>query len=219
MKKRMILFSLLVGAISLAIVPQLAADHHEKGEAQKGEMQMTPEQQAEMEKWMQLGSPGEPHGEMAMFAGTWDVEGTSWMAPDAEPMKSTGKAVHKMILGGRYMVQEYKSKVMGMDYEGHGLMAYDNYAGKYFSLWIDNMSTMVMTMTGTADGTGKTVTLTGTMPNVMTGEEETLRSVQRMVDENTVQYVMYKTGPDGKEFKHMELTYTKTGDSAAKAGY
>jgi hypothetical protein len=40
-----------------------------------------------------------------------------------------------------------------------------------------------------------------------------------MVDENTFFFEMFSSGPDGKEFKNMEITYTRSGDSATKAGY
>jgi hypothetical protein len=211
MKKWMVSLT-VVGAMSLAVAPQLAADHHEQGG-----MQMTDEQKAEMEKWMELAAPGKPHQEMAMFEGAWDAETTAWMVPGAEPVKSQAVSMNKVILGGRYLVQEYKGQMMGMDFEGFGLMAYDNYAEKFTSIWIDNMSTMVMTMTGTAEGDA--VTMTGTMPDIQTGGTTTLRSVQKMVDENTFFFEMFSSGPDGKEFKNMEITYTRSGDSATKAGY
>ena len=64
-------------------------------------------------------------------------------------------------------------------------------------------------MTGSADGTGKNITMTGTFPNVMTGEDETMKTVQRTIDQNTIVFVTYRKGPDGKEFKNMEITYTR----------
>jgi hypothetical protein len=208
MTKWKILVSLsVVGAISLAAGPQLAADYDEQSE-----VQMTPEQKAEMEKWMQLAAPGEPHQDMAVFAGNWNAAIKTWMEPGKPPIESSATSANKMILGGRYLVQEYKGEAMGMLVEGLGLMAYDNYSHQYESIWIDNTSTMIMTMAGTADGTGKNITMTGSFPNVMTGEEETMKTVQKMIDENTFVFVMYRKGPGGKEFKNMEITYTRAAE-------
>lgn len=214
MKKWMLLASLaILAGVTFALVPQLSADHHE----QAG-MEMTDEQKAEMEMWMKLGQPGEPHEHMAKFAGSFDAAITSYMAPDTPPMESKGKSENTMILGGRILLQKYTGNMMGMPFEGYGLMGFDNYTKEYISIWCDNMSTMIMTMTGTSDESGKT-TMTGTMPDPKTGKDITLKSVSMMKDENTFVFEMYHQDSGGEAFKNMEITYTRTGGSAKKAGY
>jgi hypothetical protein len=216
MKKWMWLASLaVVATAAFAVVPQLAADHHEQGEAE-----MTPEQKAAMEMWQKLATPGEHHEHLAMFEGNWESKSEMWMAPGGEATEISGHSENKMILGGRYLVQEFKGTFMGKAYEGLGVTGYDNLSKTYNMVWIDNMGTMMLTMSGTCDGTGKTTTMTGTYPNPETGEDATMKSVMTMADENTMVYVMYMPSPEGGEFKHMEITYTRTGGgSAKKAGY
>jgi hypothetical protein len=212
MKKWTLLASLAVLAgVTFALVPQLAADHHEQGE-------MTAEEKAEMEKWMKLAQPGEAHAHMAKFAGSFDATITSWMTPDAPPSETVGKSENKMILGGRYLLQKYTGDMMGQPFEGYGLMAFDNYKKEYVSIWCDNWSTMIMTMTGTEDESGAT-TLTGTIPDPETGKDIVLKSISTMKDDNTFLYEMYRQDPGGEEFKNMVITYTRTGGSAKKAGY
>jgi hypothetical protein len=66
-----------------------------------------------------------------------------------------------------------------------------------------------MVMTGTADPSGKVLTATSTMDDVVTGKPMKLRTVTRIVDAN--KHVMEMYGPDrsAKEFKMMELVYTR----------
>jgi hypothetical protein len=80
---------------------------------------------------------------------------------------------------------------------------------KYVGTWMDTMGTMVMMMMGTADPSGKVITMTGTMDDFMTGKPMQLRTVTRIVDAN--KHVMEMFGPDpaGKEFKMMEIVYTR----------
>ena len=66
-------------------------------------------------------------------------------------------------------------------------------------------------MTGGWDDTSKTLTLTGTMPDLdRPGKECDMKEVFKVIDDNTQHMEMY--GPDpktGKEFKMMEIHSTR----------
>ena len=53
--------------------------------------------------------------------------------------------------------------------------------------------------------TTKAAIQTGTFVDPMSGEEKTSRSVMRHVDENHFILEMFGPGPDGKEYRTMEL--------------
>lgn len=115
-----------------------------------------------------------------------------------------------MIYGGRYQQSKFSGNMMGMDFEGSSTMGYDNTEKKYFSTWIDNMSTAMMMSWGTWDDATKSMTLTGTMKNPANGQDCHLREVFKIVDDNN--HVMEMFGPDpqtGKEYKMMEIKYTR----------
>lgn len=162
--------------------------------------------QAMMEKFEKQGTPGEPHKRLAGMEGSWTTKTKSWMEPNKPPMESTGSCEQKMILGGRFLKQKCTGDMMGKTFEGVGVMGYDNQTKKYTSTWMDSMSTTLHVMEGTGDG--KTITQEGEYTCPIRGEMK-LRSVTKMVDQNTNIFEMYGTDKSGQEMKMMEITYTK----------
>ena len=77
-------------------------------------------------------------------------------------------------------------------------------------MWIDNMGTGMYVSHGTANENGDVITLQGSMDDPMSGRKDVpTRSVSTTVDENTHKMEMFATGPDGTEFKTMEVVYTR----------
>ena len=65
------------------------------------------DQQAMMELWKKIGTPGEPHKLFSSLAGSWTTTSKEWMEPGKPPAESTGTAEMKMLLDGRFLYQEY----------------------------------------------------------------------------------------------------------------
>ena len=98
----------------------------------------------------------------------------------------------------------------GMPFRGMGIVGYDNFAKKYNSLWIDNMSTMFFLQTGTASEDGKLITMEGTYDDIFTGvKNKVSKTIIRVKDNNSRVMEMYDSTPDGEEYMSMELTYTR----------
>lgn len=178
--------------------------------AQQGEQpKMSPEQQKMMELWMKAATPGEAHKALEPMLGTFNVTSTSWQTPTSPPEMGAGTSENTWVLGGRFVKQDFQGTFGDMTFQGLGYTGYDNMKKKYVGTWMDTMGTMVMMMMGTADPSGKVITMTGTMDDFMTGKPMQLRTVTRIVDAN--KHVMEMFGPDpaGKEFKMMEIVYTR----------
>jgi hypothetical protein len=160
---------------------------------------------------MAYGKIGPMQQMLASWNGTWTSETTWWEYEGSTPQKSAGTAVNAMVLGGRYQTTKHDGNMMGMPFEGMGTMGYDNATKQFVSTWMDNWGTGIMTMTGPWDEATKTMTLTGTMPDICRpGKTCTLREKFKIIDDNTQKMEMY--GPDpktGKEFKTMELNLTR----------
>lgn len=177
--------------------------------AQEGaEPRMTPEQMAMMEAYQKAGTPGPQHEAMAAGAGTWDVVARSWMEPGGPPVEEAGTATRSMILGGRVLVEEFQGAMMGQPFTGYGLHGYDNVSGKTWSTWTDSMSTGLMVSEGSCDEAGN-CEFTGSWNDPVAKGPVQARMVLRKVSPTVEQFEMYGPGPDGKEMKMMELTYTK----------
>lgn len=178
--------------------------------AQTGkEPQLTPEQQAEMEAWMKAGTPAAQHQALAATAGNYDVKVKAWHDPKGPATEDSGTAKRTMTLGGRVMVEDLSCTMMGMPFTGHGMMGYDNVNGKYWGTWNDSMSTAVFVTEGTCDASGKNCTFTGTMTDPVKKTPIKTRMTTKWPSPTSEVFEMYGPDPDGKEFKMMEITYTK----------
>ncbi len=181
------------------------------GETKKDEPWVPVDSATIMAKMMEVGTPGPMHAMIKSWSGTWNGETTMWDYEGAAPTKSTGTAVNKMVVGDKYQMSTHTGNMMGMPFEGMSFLAYDNATKKFVSTWIDNWGTGIMTMTGNWDEGTKTLTMSGTYPDIVRpGKECSMREVFKIVDADTQLMEMY--GPDqktGKEFKMMEMKMTR----------
>lgn len=192
---------LLTASAALFGAPVLAQEGQEHPE-------MTPEQQAEMEAYMKAGTPGAPHQALASTAGSYDLQIKSWHEPGGPAMEDTGTATRTMTLDGRVLEEEVSSSMMGMPFSGHGMRGYDNVTGKYWSTWMDSMSTGLMVSEGTCDAQNA-CTFTGSWNDPVKKGVVTARMTTRWTNPTTEVFEMYAPGKDGQEMKMMEITYTK----------
>lgn len=191
----------LMSANMLAQEKQTPSNSPAPSQAQMEEM---------MKKYQEISLPGPAHERFKSLVGTWNVTNRAWMDPKSEPVISKGTCEYKLILGGRYLVQEFHSTFMGQPFHGMALVGYDNFRKQYTSTWVDSMSTAIMVSTGTGDASGKVFTYTGTMDDPVLGiKDKVCKSIERIIDQDTHVFEMYDTIPDQGEFKMMEITYTR----------
>lgn len=157
--------------------------------------------------WMELGTPGPEHAEMAKTVGTWECEAKSWMEPGAEPVVEQGRCTYSMVLDGRILKQDYEGSMAGKPFTGIGYTAFDNATKKYEAIWMDSMSTGIFMMTGVKNPDGKSCDYSGSMYGPG-GMEMKTRVVMRKVSDDEQVMEMYYSMPQG-EVKAMELTYKR----------
>ena len=186
-------------ALALIASPVMAKD-------KKPAKQMDP--QAMMEVYQKLATPGEPHKQFESLAGSWTTQTKEWMEPGKPPTEASGSADMKMLLGGRYLQQEFTSEMMGQPYTGMGITGYDNLHKRYVTTWIDTWGTGIFQMEGTASADGKTITLKGSHPKPG-GGKMTHRAVGKIADGNTQTFDMYGAHHGGKETKVLEIIYSR----------
>jgi len=171
------------------------------------EMSMDP---AVMEQMKTLMAPNEAHQVLAAFEGKWNYTGSFWMSPEAPAQEMTGTTENTMIYGGRFLKQTIEGPWMGETFEGLGYTGYDNIKKTYQSVWLDSMGTGLMTVSGSYDAATKTLNQSGTNSCPLTGETDRKgRSEWTVVDADHNTYTSYLMGPDGKEFKSMEIQYPR----------
>jgi hypothetical protein len=201
------LAALLLATSALADEAPAAAEAP-AGAASASMPEMTPEQKAEMEAYRKAGTPGPQHARMAATAGTYDLALKSWHEPGGPAMDETGTATRTVILEGRVIAEDLSSSMMGQPFTGHGMSGYDNVTEKHWSTWTDSMSTGLMVSEGTCDAQDA-CTFTGSWNDPLTKKPVVARMTTRWTSPTVQVFEMYGPAKDGKEFKMMEITYTK----------
>ncbi|UCF35067.1 MAG: DUF1579 domain-containing protein [Phycisphaerales bacterium] len=191
--------AVLLGAGLLAATQALSQEGKEPG---------MPDMDQMMKMYEQFNAMGPEHARFKEAVGTWNTVTKMWMGP-GEPTISTGTSEMEVIFGGRYMVEHFKCTMMERPFEGMALGGFDKLKKKYVSIWLDNMSTGFMVMEGTYDEATKTTTSYGEYDDPFTGHEK-MKSVLREVSKDKHVFEMYQIGPDGKENKTMEITYSRS---------
>lgn len=127
----------------------------------------------------------QPPKEMEVFkaeVGEWECDIKAWEGPGSEPKITKGSESNRM-LGGFWLISDFKGNMMGMDFQGHGTYSYDNEKKKYVGTWRDSLSPFLMHTEGSWDKEKKTLTMVGDAP-----------------------------GPDGKTWTHiMDTAFKKDG--------
>jgi hypothetical protein len=176
--------------------------------AQDAPPKMSPEEAAMMAAYQKAGTPGPQHAALAKAVGTYDMSIRSWESPGAPPTVEAGTATRAMTLEGRVMTEDVQSQMHGQPFTGHGMQGYDNVSGKWWSTWNDSMSTGVMVSEGSCDDQGD-CTLTGSWNDPITKGKVNARMTLKWTSPTVQLFEMYAPGPDGKEAKMMEITYTR----------
>jgi len=197
-----------IGVCIVATSHVLSQDANDK--APEGMPAMSAEEMAHMQEYMELMQPGEAHERLNYYVGTWDTVTKIWMGgPAAEPMTSTGTSTFKSVLGGNWIMEEHSGSMMGMPYQGVGMLGYDNYKKLHVGTWFSNMGTEMLQMAGARNPDSGVVTMYGSMDEPQLG-----------VHGRTVKYVTAPTDADhfsftiidlhaGDDYKVIEIGYTR----------
>jgi hypothetical protein len=181
----------------------------EKVDEKKPEAMTMPDSATMMKNWQAYMTPGDVHKMLAKSNGTWNGEVTMWMYPGAPEQKSKSTAVNKMLMNGLYQQSTHTGDMMGMPFNGQSTIGYDMHKKEFVSTWIDNMGSGIMVLKGPWDEATKTVSLKGRMVDPGTTGDVDVRETFKIIDDNTQEMEMFVMMPDGKEFKTMNIKYTR----------
>ena len=196
---------------------QVAVPDHSKSAQSAGKPN-----KADMEKMMQqmmeMSKLNENHKLLSSLDGNWDYTVKMWMDGNdsGTPQMSTGTAVRKTIMDGRYVTMEVGGKMQmpgpdgkpqDVDFKGMGVEGYDNVKKKFVSSWVDNMGTGIEFSEGSYDPGTKSFTYKSEI-EMAPGMKTKVREVVKVVDDTHMMLEWYET-QGGKEKKTMEISYTK----------
>ncbi len=206
MKARMLWMAPIAAVLAFAL--PLPAQDKPAGDV-KPPADAEAEQKAMMEAWQKMAAPGEHHKNYDTMVGKWNIVSKYRWSPEAPWQESKSQCESSWILGGRFLQSKVKGDAMppmDMEFEGFGLLGYDNAKQKHTSFWADNYGTMMMMAEGDCSADGKEFTFSSTYDDPMTGSKTTMKTLYKI--KSADEYVMefHQPGPDGKDFVMMELT-------------
>ena len=152
--------------------------------------------------------PGIEHKQLAELAGTFDCKVTVFL-PDKKTLESTGVMKREMMLGGRFLQEDFDGTFAGKPFKGHGLAGFDPAKNKFVSYWADSATNAIMFMEGTYDAKTKTFQYAGEDAEPFTGKKMKARDTIKLVSADEHVMEMYRQPADGKEFKMMEIRFTR----------
>ena len=192
-----------LGIAALAVGVAAAQDKTAEKKAQPPAM----DEKAMMEMMQKAATPGDAHRKLEPMVGTFDAKVKMWMDPSKPAEESTGVSENTWVLGNRFIETKHSGTFMGQPFSGIGYTGYDNVSKKYVGTWMDTASTGVMTSTGAM--AGNVMTATATMSDPMTGKTSNATMKTTVTDKDHHTMEMWGPGPDGKNYRMMEITYTR----------
>lgn len=207
----------VLAASSCLVLPTFADQPAEKAPAAPAKVDAAKEMKKDdkkpsmpsMEELAAMGNVGPNHAIIEKMAGSWTTKAKFRMAPDQPWMESEGSCESKMIFGGRHLHTKYKGDMMGQEFNGIALMAYDNIAKEFQSVWIDDMSTGVMMLTGQFDEATKSFTLAGDCSCPTTGGKRRMKEVVKLTGPDSYVMDFYELDEKNNEFVSMTISYTR----------
>jgi hypothetical protein len=153
------------------------------------------------------GAVSPQHEILAKEAGVWDGEMT--LKTPGQDTTSKGVETNRLI-GGKWLISEYKGDIAGTPFEGCGQNGYDVKKGKYVATWVDSMSKSIAFFQGSYDEKTKTLTLSGDAENPETGDPMSLRLETQFTGDDTRVFSEFVRMGDQKDYvKLMEIKYTR----------
>lgn len=151
--------------------------------------------------------PGPEHEVLKADVGTWDASVELFAPGSPAPMTSKGIETNTL-MGGMWLITDFKGDMMGAPFTGHGVMGWDTTKKKYVGTWVDSMSVGLSLSESTWDAASKT--LSGTMEGPdPSGQVQKLKSTVVYKDANNRVFTLSTPGPDGKDVKMMTITYKR----------
>jgi Protein of unknown function (DUF1579) len=156
---------------------------------------------------------GRPSGEknfvLAKLTGEWHSKTALWAVPGAAPKWTKGVVRNEMTLDDRFLSSSFVGEldVGGNDamIKGQGLIGYDNAKKDFTSVWVDTLSTSLMTGSGKYDPKTRSIVETGQFTNPLTGTEARFRSELQFTDDDNYKRTIFVVGKSGKETKLIEV--------------
>lgn len=160
-------------------------------------------------EWAALSKPGPSHNLLQTFVGDWDVSLTFWSDPKTRGETSQGRSQISWILGKRFLQEQFSGAIGGEEYQGLGIIGYDNGSRSFKTVWADSLNTALTDSSGRYDPETNTIVLESQVYDPLRSGVKTVQSQLRINSPDSYTFSMTDTSPEGKQFKAFEMHYVR----------
>jgi hypothetical protein len=158
----------------------------------------------------QLSEPGPQHQRLKSLVGHWSSVSRVTPTPGADVIEVPSSAEYRSILGGRFVMASSQIEFGGETGYGMTVYGYDRFKNRYTFYYIQDHDTQSLSGLGTPDATGQTIVFDVTMDVPLTGETgKHYRTLLTFDGPNQHTFEMWTAGPDGKEWRPLQIVYTR----------
>lgn len=152
-----------------------------------------------------------PHSQLAHLVGKWEGITRTWFEKDQLADESPVSGTITSVLGGRFLLHEYKGSLGEKPLEGISIIGYSFEHDKFQHAWVDSfhMGTAIMFSEGQATEGGHAVL--GSYGWTGLPEPWGWRTEIQLIDKDQIVITTFNISPNGEEAKATETRYKKVG--------
>ena len=171
-----------------------------------------------LDEYAKAATPGKFHELLKPLVGTFAATATYAADPGAAgagTLTSQGTSTNALILGERFLQQDYVGRLGDREFHGLTIIGYDNVTAGYEAVSCDEASTTLFTMDGSASDDGKTITFSGQAGDPASGRVQSFRRVLRIEGQDRHVLEMFEPDAAGQLRKTVTVTYERVAESPA----
>jgi len=152
--------------------------------------------------------PDEEHRRLGRLVGEWRGTAKTWFDPSAAPIEAAWEGHVGVILGGRFVRFEYRSKVGEKPIAGEMLIAFEDGEKRWAISWVDSFHTGTAILMSTGEPGATAIDVRGTW---FVEADQPRWGWRTVIADAADGFVirMYNIKPDGEEALGVEVTLAR----------